>query len=36
MITGMLANEVPTHGMKLHMEMAEIGYCSDTNHPGKA
>ena len=32
MITGMLANETPAHGMKLHMEMVEVGYCSDTNH----
>ena len=35
MITGMLANETPTHGMKLHMEMVEVGYCSDTNHDVK-
>ena len=35
MITGMLADEIPTHGMKLHMEMVEVGYCSDTNHETK-
>jgi ribonuclease HI len=35
MITGMLADETPTHGMKLHMEMVEVGYCSDTNHDVK-
>ena len=34
-ITGMTANETPTHGMKLHMEMLEVGYCSDTNHAVK-
>ena len=31
----MLANETPTHGMKLHMEMVEVGYYSDTNHDVK-
>jgi ribonuclease HI len=35
MITGMGADETPTHGMKLHMEMIEVGYCSDTNHEVK-
>ena len=35
MITGMGADETPTHGMKLHMEMVEVGYCSDTNHEVK-
>jgi hypothetical protein len=35
MITGMLANETPTHGTKLHIQMVEVGYCSDTNHDVK-
>jgi hypothetical protein len=35
MITGMLANETPMHGTKPHIEMVELGYCSDTNHDVK-
>ena len=35
MITGMLANENPTHGTRLHMDMVEVGYCSDTYHDVK-
>ena len=31
----MAGDENPTHGMQLHMEMVEVGYCSDTNHAVK-
>ena len=31
----MVADDPPTHGMKLHKEMVDVGYCSDTNHDVK-